>query len=363
MECRAAGGINLAQGVCDTPVPDVIIKAAHEAMLAGVNSYTSYDGLPELRQAIAHKYRALNKIDVDPDRNVVASCGATGAFLSACLALLNPGDEVVMFEPYYQYHESTLRAVGVRPVFVPMRRPGWRIDMDEVRRAITPRTRAMVINTPGNPTGRVLTRKELEDLGGICEQAGLFLISDEIYEMFVYDGREHVSAWSIPSLRERSIIVSGYSKTFSITGWRVGYCVSDERWSETIAHMSDLVYVCPPAPLQVGVARGIMELPPSFYEEMARAYQRRRDLLVSALNDAGMPAEPPQGAYYVLADVSSVPGRNGRERAMSILRDTGVASVPGTAFCSRGGNGLVRICFAKSEDVLERACAALRGRR
>ena len=270
LECNRVGGINLAQGVCDLDVPPIVIDAAYEAMQDGMNQYTRYDGMPIIREAIAHKFKVFNRADIDPEKNIIPSAGATGAFYSACLALLNPGDEVILFEPFYQYHVNTLLAVGAVPRYVSMKAPDWSIDMDEVRSVIGPRTKAMIINTPGNPSGKVFTRGELEEIADICEEVDIFLFSDEIYEYFVYDGQEHVSPWSIPSLRERTVVITGYSKTFSITGWRLGYCVCDERWASMIGYVNDLVYVCAPAPLQVGVAAGIMKLPPSYYENVVR---------------------------------------------------------------------------------------------
>jgi aminotransferase len=360
LECNRVGGINLAQGVCDLDVPDVVIESAYEAMKQGINAYTRYDGLLILRQAIAHKFKTFNKAEIDPERNIIVSAGATGAFYSACMALLNPGDEVIVLEPFYQYHVNTLKAVGAVPVFVRMEPPNWTLDMDKLRSATNDRTKAIVVNTPGNPSGKVFTRRELEQLGDLCQQEDLLLFSDEIYEYFLYDGNEHVSPWSIPALRERAIVISGYSKTFSITGWRIGYCVCDEKWAQMIGYVNDLIYVCAPAPLQVGVAKGIMELPASYYENIARTYHRMRDQMVTALRTADMEPFVPSGAYYILADVSKLPGTTSKERAMHILERTGVASVPGSAFYANGGGeDLVRFCFAKKDDVLTRACELL----
>jgi aminotransferase len=360
LECNRVGGINLAQGVCDLDVPQVVIESAYEAMKQGINAYTRYDGLPIIRQAIAHKFKTFNKAVIDPEKNIIVSAGATGAFYSACVALLNPGDEVIVLEPFYQYHVNTLKAVGAVPIFVRMDPPDWSLNMERLRSATNDRTKAIVVNTPGNPSGKIFTRKELEQLGDLCQQEDLFLFSDEIYEYFVYDGKEHISPWSIPSLRDRAIVISGYSKTFSITGWRMGYCVCDERWAQMIGYVNDLIYVCAPAPLQVGVAKGIMELPASYYENIARTYHRMRDQMVKALRSADMEPFVPSGAYYILADVSKMPGTTSKERAMHILEKTGVASVPGSAFYANGGGeDLVRFCFAKKDEVLKRACQLL----
>ncbi|MEI6795260.1 MAG: pyridoxal phosphate-dependent aminotransferase [Methanomassiliicoccales archaeon] len=361
LECTRTCGLNLAQGVCDMDAPRVVIDGAYEAMKAGVNAYTRYDGLPELRNAIARKFLEFNKVDISSEKNVVVSSGATGAFYSACMALLNPGDEVVLLEPFYQYHLNTLLAIGAVPVFCEMRPPSWSLDEEELKAAITPRTKAIVVNTPGNPSGKVFTGQEMNLLADLCLEHDLFLLSDEIYEYFVYDGRKHISPISSEKVRDRAIVISGYSKTFNITGWRIGYCVCDERWAQMIGHVSDLVYVCAPAPLQWAVAKGINELPQSYYEGISSEHQRKRSRIVAALKEAGLEPHVPQGAYYVLADVSSVPGSNSKEKAMEILHRTGVASVPGSAFYARGGGeNLVRFCYAKKDEILDDACRRLR---
>jgi len=360
LECVRCGGINLAQGVCDLDVPKVVIDGAYEAMKEGVNAYTRYDGLPVIREAVAKKFLTFNKQRIDPEKNIVVSAGATGAFYSACMALLDPGDEVILLEPFYQYHVNTVLAVGAKPVFVAMTGPDWSLDIEKVRDAVTDRTKAIVINTPGNPSGKVFTRKELDGIADICVEKDVFLFSDEIYEYFVYDGREHVSPWSLDKVRDRTIVISGYSKTFSITGWRLGYAVCDERWAQMIGYVNDLVYVCAPAPLQVGVAKGIMELPPSYYENIARTYQRKRDVMTEALRRAGLLPRVPHGAYYILADMSSVPGKSSKERSLNLLKRTGVATVPGSAFYANGGGeDLARFCFAKKDDILEEAASRL----
>lgn len=360
LECNLVGGINLAQGVCDLDLPQVVIDGAHEAMVQGINAYTRYDGLQIIRDAIASKFYTFNGAEIDANKNIIVSAGATGAFYSACLALLNPGDEVIVLEPFYQYHINTLLAVGAVPVYVKLEPPDWTFAVEDIEAKITPRTKAIVINTPGNPSGKVFTRDELSMLADLCIDNGLFLFSDEIYEYFVYDGRKHVSAWDIERMRDRTVIISGYSKTFSITGWRIGYCVCDERWAQIIGYVNDLVYVCAPAPLQVGVAKGIIALPRSYYDSISIVYQEKRDRMVRALHEVGLEPYSPHGAYYILANVSDVPGYTSKERALYILRKAGVASVPGSAFYSEGrGQEVVRFCFAKKDDVLSDAIANL----
>jgi len=360
IECDRLGGINLSQGVCDTEVPPVVREGAREAMEQGINTYTRYDGLEELRRAIADKQRRFTGMEVDPEGEIVVSAGATGALYCTCLALLNPGDEVVVFEPFYGYHLSTLVATGAKPVYVSLEPPAWSFNMDSLEKVLTPRTRAMIVNTPANPSGKVFSAAELNIISEFALRNDLFVFTDEIYEHFLYDGCRHVPPALLPGMRERTITISGLSKTFSITGWRVGYALGDARWLQTIGHFNDLVYVCAPAPLQIGVARGLRELGPDYYKGLAGQYLRKRDMICAALAAAGMPPLIPQGAYYVLADVSRLPGANSKEKAMYILRETGVASVPGSAFYhAGGGENLVRFCFAKDDPILAEACKRL----
>ena len=259
--CVQAKGLNMAQGVCDTPVPPVVLRSAAQAMECGKNVYSRFDGLPELRQAIVKKLAQYNGIAADPETDVTVSAGATGSFHCACLALLNSGDEVVLFEPYYQYHISALLAVEAVPVTVKMQAPDWTFSVADIERVITPRTKAIIVNSPGNPSGKVFSRQELERIAAIAQKYDLFVFTDEIYEYFLYDGRTHISFATLPGMADRTITIGGYSKTFSITGWRIGYSVAAARWAQAIGAMNDLLYVCAPTPLQVGVAVGIQELP------------------------------------------------------------------------------------------------------
>lgn len=355
--CVVAGGLNLAQGVCDTPVPPLVLKAAADAMASGKNTYSRFDGLHELRAALALKLSRDNEIQADPETEITVSAGATGAFHATCLALLNPGDEVILFEPFYQYHVSALLAVEAVPVVVALVAPDWTLMAEAVERAVTPRTKAIIVNSPGNPSGKVFSRDELEVVAGIARNHDLFVLTDEIYEYFLYDGRRHVSMASLPGMAERTITIGGYSKTFSITGWRIGYSVAAPRWAQAIGAMNDLLYVCAPTPLQAGVATGIQELPQTFYRQLAKDYQEKRDRLCAALARAGLPPSVPQGAYYVLADASRVPGTDGKERAMFVLKTAGVAGVPGEAFFSGpGGSRYIRFSYAKIDADLDEAC-------
>lgn len=355
--CVQAKGLNMAQGVCDTPVPPVVLRGAAEAMERGKNVYSRFDGLPELRQAIAKKLAQYNGIVADPETDITVSAGATGSFHCACLALLNPGDEVILFEPYYQYHISALLAVEAIPVMVKLRAPDWTFSAAEVERAITPRTKAIIVNSPGNPSGKVFSRQELESIAAIAQQYDLFVFTDEIYEYFLYDGRTHVSLATLPGMADRTITIGGYSKTFSITGWRIGYSIAAARWAQVIGAMNDLLYVCAPTPLQAGVAVGIQEIPDLFYRDLALDYQRKRDRFCQALAKAGLKPSIPQGAYYVLADTSRLPGTTGKERAMFLLETIGLAAVPGEAFFSGpDGRQFIRFSYAKIDADIDDAC-------
>jgi len=354
-------GINMAQGVCDTDPPLPVVDAAIQAIRDGHNIYTRLEGLTDLRQAIAQKLAVDNCISVDPDSQVLVTSGATGGMHAACMALLNPGDEVIVFEPFYGYHNSTLLSMRVQPVVVSLTAPDWALDAAALRKAITHRTRAIIINSPGNPAGNVFSRMELQAIADAAIAADLFVITDEIYEYFLYDAAEHISPATLPGMAERTITLGGFSKTFSVTGWRLGYLAADARWMGSIGYFHDLTYVCAPSPLQYGAAAGLLALPPSFYSAMASEYQAKRDLLCSALQEIGMTPSVPRGAYYVLADSTRVAGANAKEKARNLMRQTGVASVAGTAFFSGGrGENILRFCFAKKDEDLHEACRRLR---
>lgn len=361
VECDRMGGVNLAQGVCDTDIPAPVAEGAHQAIRDGHNIYTRLDGIQRLRNAIAAKLRADRALSVDPDREVLVTSGATGAFHAAAMALLNPGDEVILFEPYYGYHANTLTSLHVTPVIVPLAAPGWTLDLDALRAAITPRTRALLINTPANPSGKIFTRNELTAIGQIATEHNLFLFTDEIYEYFLYDNAEHVSPAMLHDLRKRTILMSGFSKTFAITGWRLGYLVADPKWLGAISYFHDLLYVCAPAPFQHGAAAGLEQLSSGFYHHLSTDYQAKRDRLVAALSSIGLTPHIPAGAYYILADVSRIEGENAAKKARNLLARTGVAAVAGSAFFRPGrGENLLRFCFAKKDVDLDGACQRLR---
>jgi len=359
--CDQMGGVNLAQGVCDTPVPAVVEETAIQAIRDGYNIYTRLDGIGRLRNAIAAKQQRDYGLEYDAETEVLVASGATGGLHAAVMALLNPGDEVLLFEPFYGYHVSTLKSMRMSPVFVPLAEPDWALDTDALKAAVTGKTRAIILNTPSNPGGKVFTRAEIEAIAEVCETHDLFLFTDEIYEYFVYDGAEHISAATLPGMRERTIVISGFSKTFSVTGWRLGYATADRKWMGAMSYFHDLTYVCAPSALQHGAAAGLELLPASFYTELAAAHQDKRARILAALTDAGLTPSTPAGAYYVLADASKLPGTTAAVKARNLLAATGVAAVAGSAFFRPGrGENLLRFCFAKRDADLDDACERLR---
>ncbi len=255
VECARVGGINLAQGVCDTPVPPSVRQAAQAAIEEGANVYSRAEGVDALRQQLAAKMLRHNGLDYDWQSEIVVTSGATGAFYVAALALLEPGDEVILLEPYYGYHANTLHAVDAVPRYVALEPPDWRLPLDALEAVVNERTRGIVINTPANPSGKVFTREELEAVRDFACAHDLIVFTDEVYQHFVFDGREHLSPAAIDGMRERCIMLSALSKTFAITGWRIGWLAADRRYTQAFAALSDLVYVCAPTPLQVGCAR------------------------------------------------------------------------------------------------------------
>ena len=361
---RDVGAINLGQGICDMPVPGPIKESTHAAIEDDRSIYTSYAGILRLRRWILEKLRNFNNIPVGSEDEIVVSVGSTGAFVSAVFALLDPGDEAILFEPFYGYHRNILRLTGATVRAVPMRAPDWEIDFGALERAITPRTKVAVINTPANPCGKVWSREELTALLDVLHRHDLYAITDEIYEYMVYDGRTHVSLAALEGAYARTITVSGFSKTFNMTGWRLGYAAAPEPLVTKMGLLNDLFYVCAPAPLQYGVAEA--QLTDDYYDRLLVDYARKRDMMVGALERAGFDVPLPQGAYYVLADFSRLSQtragfENDSAACETIIREAGVASIPGSSFFDSPGVGtnLLRFCFAKEFDVLQEACDRL----
>ncbi|MFF3904834.1 pyridoxal phosphate-dependent aminotransferase [Streptomyces sp. NPDC001848] len=355
-ESDRAGAINLGQGICDLPTPPAVADAAKAAIDRNDSIYTYPEGHLALRRAIAEKLARDNDLQARPDGEIVVTVGATGGYAAAVNALLNPGDGILIMEPYYGYHVNGAVIAGLEPQFLTLAPPEFTLTEQALRAALRPNTRAIVVCTPSNPSGKMFCRAELEAVARVAHDRDLLVISDEIYEYIRYDGRAHLSPAAVGGLWSRSVTIMGLSKTFSITGWRLGYTVAPEPLSQAIALVNDLYYVCAPNPLQHGVLAGF-SLPPTYFARMASDYQRKRDRLCGALTEAGMSPIVPDGAYYVLADVTDWGFATAHDAAVAVLEHGGVASVPGSAFYRGGtGEGLLRFCFAKEDDVLEEAC-------
>lgn len=359
LEVQKINGVNLGQGTCQLPPPPYIVEQAHQASLDGINRYTPPRGLQSLREAVAKKLEAFNGIHADPETEILITCGATGAFEAVCAVLLNPGDEVVTFEPTYPYHVQGVQRHRGKLNYVSLHLQGdrWTFDPDELRRAITPNTKFLILNTPANPTGKVFAREELETVAQILEGTETMLVTDEIYEYMVFDGREHISPATLPSLKARTITIGGYSKTFSITGWRIGYCVAPAALATPMAQVLDRIYVCAPAPLQEGVARGVQKFDPSFYQELNAKYERKRNFFVEGLREIGLTPLPPEGAYYMIVRFDELfPGMSSWDFARKLVETCGVGTVPAQDFMrDPSASPWVRFCLAVEDDVLEEA--------
>ncbi|MGH2377799.1 MAG: pyridoxal phosphate-dependent aminotransferase [Candidatus Limnocylindria bacterium] len=363
------GGINLAQGFPNFPAPAEVKEAAKRAIDADVNQYAITWGAPSLRQALARTYRDLYAMDVDPETMLTVTCGATEAMISTLLAIVDPGDEVVVLEPFYENYGPDAAICGAVPVYVPLRQPApaaggagvsgadqrAAFDPDELRRAFTARTKAVILNTPNNPTGRVFTRAELEAIADLCREFDAIAVTDEIYEHIRYDG-EHIPMATLPGMAERTVTISGASKTFSVTGWRVGWVVAPPELTGGIRKVHDFVTVGAPAPLQEAVVSGLA-MGREYYGRLSGEYRERRDLLMGALEAAGFAPRRPDGAYYVLCDISGFGFEDDVAFAHWLVREVGVAGVPGSSFYSRPelGRDLIRFTFCKTEDVLREA--------
>ncbi len=363
--CAREKGINLAQGFPDFPAPLPMKAAAKRAIDADLNQYAITWGAQSLRQAIARRTSRYNHLAVDPERNVTVCCGATESMIAALLATLDPGDEVIVFEPFYENYGPDCLLSGAIPRFVPLHAPEWSFDPDELARAFGPRTRAIIVNTPHNPTGKVFGRAELEAIAALCLEHDALAITDEIYEYILYDGAEHVSIASLSGMAERTVTISGLSKTWSATGWRIGWCVASEELTLAIRKVHDFLTVGAPAPLQEAAAEAL-GFGPDYFESLRRDYKLRRDTLLSALEELGFEVYRPGGAYYIMTGVERLLARGEDDQAFALrlLRQGGVATVPGSSFFHDAAQGrkLVRFCFAKRIETLEQAVAVLRER-
>ncbi|TWT43700.1 Aspartate aminotransferase [Phycisphaerae bacterium RAS1] len=359
-ECERVGGINLGQGLGDLPTPPLVRDGAIQAIHDRRSLYSFPEGIVELRQLIADKLRRDNGIEADPTSEIVVTVGSSGGFACTIMGCLNPGDGIVLFEPYYGYHLNAALLAGLEPQFVPLSPPAFAIDEAALRAAIRPNTRAIVLCTPSNPSGKMYAEADFQMLDRVCRERDLLLITDEIYEYIIYDGRTHVCPATVGDLRDRTVTLMGLSKTFSITGWRIGYAVAPQPLARAITLAQDLFYVCAPTPLQHGVANGF-KAPREFFSRLKAEYQRKRDILCDGLAAAGLRPIVPEGAYYVLAEIGHLGFPNAKAAAMALLEETKVASVPGTAFYqSETGQKLLRFCFAKEDDLLREAARRIR---
>jgi aminotransferase len=359
------GAVNLAQGFPDFAAPAAMKASAALAIDANINQYAVTWGAPRLREAVAKRTSQYNRIPTDADAHVTVTCGATEAMIAVMLATLNPGDEVIIFEPFYENYGPDCTLSGATPRFVQLHSPDWSFNKGEVAAAFGPKTKAILINTPHNPTGKVFLREELEFLAELCIRHDVMAITDEIYEYILFDGTEHTSIASMPGMLERTVTISGLSKTWSATGWRIGWCIAPEHLTSAIRKVHDFLTVGAPAPLQEAAADALA-FAPDYFEELRATYERRRDILASALIDTGFDIALPKGAYYIMASIDkhAQPGQTDTDFAMALAANGGVATVPGSSFFAapEDGHGIIRFCFAKKFETLEAAAKILRER-
>ncbi len=361
VEARKYGAINLAQGMPDFPAPSAIKDAACRAIQDDINQYAITWGSTGLRQAIAEHVGWHAGIAVDPETEITVTCGCTEAMLVALLSLVNPGDEVILTQPFYENYWPDCVLTGATPRFVPLRPPHWRFDPDELAAAFNGRTKAIILCNPNNPTGTVFTRADLERIAALCLKWDVIAITDEIYEHMVYDGRPHVTLAGLDGMRDRSVTISGMSKTYAVTGWRIGTMIAAPRLTHAFRQVHDFVSIGAAAPLQEAGAVAY-RMPRDYYTELSAAYQKRRDRICSALWEIGFGFEPPEGAYYLMADISAFGVRDDVEFARYLVREIGVATVPGSSFFRDKalGRSYIRFCFCKRDETLDQAAARLR---
>ena len=362
---NALGGINLGQGICDLPTPEPIKSGAIQAIEENKSIYTSFAGIPSLQEAILRKAQSFNKLPVQSSDEIMVSIGSTGSFVAAIFALLDPGDEAILFEPFYGYHRNLISLTGATLRYVPSHGTNWAIDFDALEQVITPKSKVVILNTPGNPGGKVWSRDELTTLLAILKKHNLYAITDEIYEYMTYDGHVHTSFASMPEAYERTITISGFSKTYNMTGWRLGYAIAPPHLIEKMGLLNDLFSICAPTPLQHGVAQAF-SMSDAYFNTMRTEYTEKREMMCDALEKAGFTFSPPQGAYYVLAGFDKLAERfegfdNDTQACHTLMEKAGVATVPGNSFFSRDYKGpqYLRFCYAKEFPVLEQACTQI----
>jgi aspartate/methionine/tyrosine aminotransferase len=361
------GAVNLSQGFPDFPAPEALKEAARRALTADINQYAITWGARGLREAIARSFTTRYGVAVDPERDVTVTCGSTEAMIATLLAILDPGDEVVFFEPFYENYGPDSVLSGAVPRRVRLRPPDWTFDPAELARAFGPKTRAVIVNSPNNPTGRVFTRPELQAIAELCLKHDAVAVTDEIYEHILYDGRLHIPMATLPGMADRTVTINGMSKTYSVTGWRVGWAIAPAELSSAIRKVHDFLTVGAAAPLQeAGITA--LSLPPSYYDDLAQAYAKRRGRLLGILERSGFRPYAPEGAYYTMADISAFGWPDDVSFVRHLVEEIGVACVPGSSFFDNpaDGHSLVRFAFCKKDDTLdeaERRLSKLRPRR
>ena len=365
LRLKAVDGINLAQGLCIMPLPEIVREAAARALAAGHNMYSLAQGIVELREALAERLQRFNRINCTPD-NIVVTAGSTGAFEVVCQTFLKPGDEVISFIPFYPYHRNALLRFEATTRYVPLKSPTWEIDFEALEEAFTSKTKFLLLTTPNNPTGKVYTRSELEQIATLCVKHDIFVVTDEVYEYITYPGHAHVSMASLPGMFERTITMSSYSKTFAITGWRIGFLAAPDPIAEVLKVVFDQAYVCAPTPLQHGVAAGVRELSTEYYSALAAQYLKKRELLAAGLERAGFTVHKPQGAYYILAGTAErFPGKTSGAVVDELVTRARVGAVPATDFIGPEftndptRSNFLRFSYGVPDEHIERAVEEL----
>jgi aspartate/methionine/tyrosine aminotransferase len=347
--------VNLAQGFPDFPAPMEIKEAACQAILADINQYAITWGSKSFRNAIASKTKTHLGLEVDPEREITVTCGSTEAMIASLMAIINPGDEVVIFEPFYENYGPDTILSGAKPRFVTLHPPDWHFDPKELENAFNNKTRAVIINTPNNPTGKVFSRQELQFIANLCLKWDALAITDEIYEHIIYDSQSHCAMATIDGMQDRTITINAMSKTYCVTGWRIGYVIAAPELTQGIRKVHDFLTVGAPAPLQEAGVKA-MALPQQYYADLAAEYQSRRDLLLGALRRAGFSCLTPQGAYYIMADFGALSSLSDTAFTQYLVKDIGIAVVPGSSFFHESASSrYVRFCFCKKESTLQSA--------
>lgn len=359
--CLKHQGVNLAQGFPDFPAPGELKEAAITAINADINQYAITWGTVNLRQAIAEKFAWYNGVTIDPEREITVCCGSTEAMISTLMAIVNPDEEVIVFEPFYENYGPDTILCGAKPRFITLHEPDWRFDEQKLTRAFTNKTKAIILNTPNNPTGKVFSYEELKLIADLCLKWGVVAVTDEIYEHILYDGAKHISIASLPGMRDQTVTINSISKTYSLTGWRVGWAIAPAPLTAAIRKVHDFLTVGAPHPLQEAAAAAL-RLGRNYYDTLARDYQDRRDFLAAALKDAGFEVFIPQGAYYIMTDVGRFGFPDDVAFARYLVEEIGIATVPGSSFYSRPALGAakVRFCFPKKKETLEKAIDKLK---